>query len=133
MKVERKDPNANKRMCFENQATALCPRRHTEGFSLCPHRTSHIWNLHRRITTLHLEYTTPLSNTTTSTQEARHKAKQQSPLHKRDKALSQTTITSTQRGMGTKPTNNHLCTKRDKGSKPNHNHLYTRGMNTNPK
>jgi len=36
------------------------------------------------ITTLHLEYTTPLSNTTTSTQEARHKAKTQSPLHKRD-------------------------------------------------
>ena len=31
-----------------------------------------------------LEYTTPLSNTTTSTQEARHKAKTQSPLRKRD-------------------------------------------------
>ena len=59
-----------------------------------------------------LDYTTPLSNTTTSTQEARHKAKTQSllhkrdghkaklqsPLHKRDKALSQNTITSTQEG-----------------------------------
>jgi len=31
-----------------------------------------------------LEYTTPLSNTTTSTQETRHKAKTQLPLHKRD-------------------------------------------------
>ena len=45
-----------------------------------------------------LEYTTPLSNTTTSTQEARHKAKTQSPLHKRDKAQSQSSITSTQEG-----------------------------------
>jgi len=45
-----------------------------------------------------LEYTTSLSNTTTSTQEVRHKAKTQSPLHKRDKAQSQTTITSTQEG-----------------------------------
>jgi len=43
-----------------------------------------------------LEYTTPLSNTTTSTQEVRNKAKTQSPLHKRD------------------------------GHKPNFNHLYTR-------
>ena len=32
-----------------------------------------------------LEYTTPLSNTTISTQEARHKARIQSPLHKSDK------------------------------------------------
>jgi len=75
-----------------------------------------------------LEYTTPLSNTTTSTQEARHKAKThspprkrdgqkakpQSPLHKRW-AQSQTTITSTQEGQGTKPNRNH-------------DHLYTRGI-----
>jgi len=61
-----------------------------------------------------LEYTITLSNTTTFTQEARykaktqsplhkrerHKAKLQSPLHKRDKAQSEstTTITSTQEG-----------------------------------
>ena len=32
-------------------------------------------DLHRGITTLYWEYTTPLSNTNTSTQEARHKAK----------------------------------------------------------
>ena len=31
--------------------------------------------LHREITTQHLEYTTPLSNTITSTREGRHKAK----------------------------------------------------------
>ena len=66
-----------------------------------------------------LEYTTPLSNTTTSTQgqgtkpkiqsplhkRGGHKVKPQSPLHKRDKAQSQTitTITSTQEGQGIKP------------------------------
>jgi len=47
-----------------------------------------------------LEYTTPLSNTTTSTEEARHKAKTQSPLHKTDEGSkpNSTTITSTQEG-----------------------------------
>jgi len=79
--------NANTKIYFEIRATALRPRLHTEGFSLRPHRTSHKGNLHRGITTQHLEYTTPLSNTTTSTQEARHKAKtlSQSPLHQRDR------------------------------------------------
>ena len=32
--------NANLKICFEVRATALHPRLHTEGFSLCPHRTS---------------------------------------------------------------------------------------------
>jgi len=39
--------NANTRTCFEIRATAIRPRLHTEGFSLCPHRTSHKGNLHR--------------------------------------------------------------------------------------
>ena len=104
---------ANSKICFEVRATTLRLRLHTEGFLLCPHRTSHTGNLHRGITTLHLEYTTPLSNTTTSTQEVRHKVKTtitstqegwlQSQItitsHKRDKAQSQTTITSTQKGI----------------------------------
>ena len=29
--------NANTKICFEVRATAICPRLHTEGFSLCPH------------------------------------------------------------------------------------------------
>ena len=61
-------------------------------------------NLHRGITTLNLEYTTPLSNT----------------------------ITSTQEGQGTKPNHNHLYT-RGIGKKPKHNHLYTREIDTKPK
>jgi len=32
--------NANLKICFEVRATALHPRLHTEGFSLCPHRIS---------------------------------------------------------------------------------------------
>ena len=40
-RVERKDSNANKRICFDFRATALRPRLHTEGFPLCPHRTFH--------------------------------------------------------------------------------------------
>ena len=54
-----------------------------------------------------LECTTPLSNITTSTHEARHKAKN----------------------------NNYLYTKRDKGSKPNYNlnHLYTKRDSHKPK
>ena len=89
-----------------------------EGFSLCVHTglptqgtfTEDLANTNQ-------EDTTSLSNNTTSTQEVR-----QNNNHlytQRDKALSQTTITS------------H---KRDKTlSQTNHNHLYTRGMNTNPK
>ena len=91
--------NTNTKTCFEVWATALCPRLHTEGFPPRPHRTSHQGNL---IAIIKLEYTTPLSNTTTSTQEAnpkinhlytsgtRHKAKPQSPLHKRDRHEAKT-------------------------------------------
>ena len=41
---------------------------------------------------INLEYTTPLSNITISTQEARHKVKTQpqSPLHKRDRHKAKT-------------------------------------------
>jgi len=76
--------NANTEICFEDRATALRPHLHTEGFHYVhagpPHREPPPRNLHVQ----GKEYTTPLSNTTTSTEEARHKAK--------------TTITSTQEG-----------------------------------
>ena len=95
---------------FEVRATVLRPRLHTEGFSLCPPGPPTKGTSIEEFAITNLEYTTPLSNTTTSTQEARHKAKTQlplhkrvghiaklqSPLHKRDKAQSQTTITSSQ-------------------------------------
>ena len=38
--------NANNKISFEVRGTALHPRLHTEGFPLCPHRTSHTDNLH---------------------------------------------------------------------------------------
>ena len=108
--------NANTKICFKVETIALCSRLHTEGFSLYVNT----WPSTKETSTeefviTNLEYTTPLSDTTTSTQEGRHKVKTQSPLHKRDKAQSQTTITitSTQEGQGTK-------------SKLHHNHLYTR-------
>ena len=75
-----------------------------------------------------LEYTIPLSNNTTSTQEAMHNnyhlytqrdvhlAKTRSTSHQRDKAQSQ-------------HSNNHLYTQRDTNqTKLLHNHLYTRGI-----
>ena len=39
--IEMRDngSNANTKICIEVRVTALCPRLHTEGFSLCPHRT----------------------------------------------------------------------------------------------
>ena len=40
MKVEKKDSNANKRVCFEVRATALRPRLHIEGFQLSTIRSS---------------------------------------------------------------------------------------------
>ena len=35
------ESNANNKICFEDRAPALCPRLHTEGFLLCPHKTFH--------------------------------------------------------------------------------------------
>ena len=65
------------------------------------------------------EYTTPLSNTITFTQEARHKAKTQSPLHKRDrhKAKPQSPL--------------HKRDKHKAKSQPHH--PYTRGIGTKQK
>ena len=82
--------NANTKKCFEVRATALRPRLHTEGFSLHPHRTPIKGTSIEEFAITNLEYTTPLSNTITSTQEARYKVKtqSQSPLHKRDKVQS---------------------------------------------
>ena len=66
--VDRKDPNTNKRICFEIQANTLRPRLHTEGFPLCPHRT-----FHKGTSTEELQFnigsTQLLSLTETSTQE----------------------------------------------------------------
>ena len=113
--------NTNNKIYFEVRVTALRPRLHTEGFSLYVHtRPPPKGTSIEEFAIIKLEYTTPLSNTTTSNQEARHKAKTQSPLHKRHrhKAKLQSPL--------------H---KRDKGIKLNlnHNHLHTRGIATNPK
>jgi len=108
--------NANNKLCFEARATALRPHHHTEGFSLCLHRT-----FHKGTFTKELQFytwsTLLLSQSQSSLHKrVRHKAKTQSPLHKRDrhkvktqpqspllkrdKARSQslTIITSTQEG-----------------------------------
>ena len=112
--------NANNKICFEARATVLRPRLHTERFPLLhtgpPTKRTSI----KKFAIINLEYMTPFSNTTTSTQEARHKAKTQSPLHKRDK--------------GTKPKHNHFYTG-GIGTKPklHLNHLYIREIDTNPK
>ena len=113
--IEFKDSgsNANTKICFEVRATALCPRLHTEGFSLRPHRTSHKGNLHQGMCNYKVRSTQLLSLTQPPllkrqdtkpkynhlyTRGTRHKAKPQSLLHKSVKAQSQnsTTITSTQ-------------------------------------
>ena len=57
--------NANTKICFEVRAIALRPRLHTKGFSLRLHTTNGTSIEEFSIT--NLEYTTPLSNTTTST------------------------------------------------------------------
>ena len=68
------------------------------------------------------------------TRGTRHKVKPQSPLHKKDKAQIQTTIsiTSTQEEQGTKSNHNHLYTRWIR-HKAKHNHLYTKGIGTKPK
>ena len=43
-KLRDSGSNANNKIGFEVQATALHPRLHTEGFSLCPHMTFHKGN-----------------------------------------------------------------------------------------
>jgi len=91
---------ANTKICFEVPATALRPRLHTAGFSLYVHTEP----LTQGIST------EDLANTIRSTQllsptnnlYTRGKAQQLSPLYLEGWALSQTTITSTLRGIGTK-------------------------------
>ena len=63
------ESNANNKICFELRATSLRPHLHTEEFQLCPHKIFHKGTSTEEFTTLHLEYTTLLSNTITSTQE----------------------------------------------------------------
>ena len=96
--------NANTKICFEVQATALRPRLHTKRFPLCPYRTSHTGNLQRGIYSYKCRSTQLLSPT-------------QPPLHKR---------------QGTKPKHNNLYT-RGIGTKPKYDPLYTRGIGTNLK
>ena len=58
----------NTKICFEVRATALCPCLHTEGFSLCVHTGLPTQGTSTEdLKNTNLEYTTPLSNTTTST------------------------------------------------------------------
>ena len=93
--------NANTKICFVVRATALRPRFHTKGFPLRPHRTSHTGNRHRGICNYKLRSTQLLSPTQLPLYKRQGtKPKPQSPLHKRDKAQSQTitTITSSQAG-----------------------------------
>ena len=68
---------ANTKIYFEAQATALRPHLHTEGFLLYVHTgpPAHGTSA-EEFARQHLEYTTPLLNTTTYTHEARHKANQ---------------------------------------------------------
>jgi len=78
--------NINNKICFEVQVTALRSPLHTEGFSLCPHRTSHKGNLYQGINNYKLGvYNSSL---------------QHNHLYTRGKAQNQnsTTITSTQEG-----------------------------------
>ena len=70
--------NANTKICFEVRATALRPFLHTEGFSLYVHIGPPTQGISiEEFAITKLEYTAALSNTTTSTQKARHKAKTQ--------------------------------------------------------
>ena len=62
MRVERKDPNANKRICFEVRATALRPCLHTEEFQLSTTGSSTQGPPLRNYNSTP-EYTTPLYNT----------------------------------------------------------------------
>ena len=77
--------DVNTKIYFEVRATALRPRLHTEGFHYVHTGPPTKGTSTKEFAITNLEYTTSLSNTTTSTQEASHKGKQQSPLHKWDR------------------------------------------------
>ena len=65
--------NANTKICFEVRATALRPRLHREGFLLYVHIGPPTQGTSTKdLANINQEYTTPLSNNTTSTQEVRH-------------------------------------------------------------
>ena len=66
--IEFKDsgPNANNKICFKVRVTTLRPRLHTEGFSLHTGPPTKGTST-EEFAIINLEYTTPLSNTTTST------------------------------------------------------------------
>ena len=127
--------NTNTRICFEVRTTALCPRLHTEGFSLYVSKFAQLRYVpvftQKDFHYVHTEPSTkgpPLRNYNSTlgvyysslkcnhlytrgidtkpnhnrlyTRGIRHKAKAQSPLHKKDKAQCQSsnTITSAQEG-----------------------------------
>ena len=62
------ESNANTKIYFEVRATALHPRIHTEGFSICPHMTFHNGTSTEKLQ-LYIESTQLLLNIQTSTQE----------------------------------------------------------------
>ena len=86
--------NANIEIYFEVRATALRLCLHTERFPLRPHRKPPLRNLQLQSS----EYTTPLSNTTTSTQKVRHKVKTTITSTQEARHKAKTTTTSTQEG-----------------------------------
>ena len=74
--LKDKDSNANTKICFEVRTTALRPRLHTEVFYYIVHTglPTQGTSTEDLVNTI-LEYITPLSTNTTSTQEARHNTK----------------------------------------------------------
>jgi len=76
IKLRDSGSNANSKICFEVRIIALRLRLHTEGFSLCPHRT-----FHKGTSTEELQLYT--WNTLLLSQA-------QSPLHKRDRHKAKT-------------------------------------------
>ena len=120
---------ANNKICFEVQTIALRLRLHTEGFLLYHlHRTSPHRAPPLRIWVIQYGSTQLLSQTTTSTQEARHNndhlytqrdghlAKQQSPHTRGIRHLANTpTITSKLRGIPTKLNSTSTITSTQEG------------------
>ena len=88
--------NANTKICFEVRATALRPRLHTEGFHYVYAGPPTKGTSTEEFVITNLEHKAKTQSPLHKRDE--HKAKLQSPLHKRDKALSQNTISSTQEG-----------------------------------
>ena len=96
--------NANNKIFFEVRASLYVPALHTEGFSIYIYTGSSTKGPSPRNYNFKLGVYYSLNHNHLHTRGIRHKAKQQSPLYKRDKhkakqqSQSSTTITSTQEG-----------------------------------